>query len=183
MKSTFIMPALLVAGTFCADAAAQTTTQQPAAAVQFPLTADVQSIDGIVRAFFDVVSGPAGQAPDRARDESLHFPGARISMSSVGQDGRPTLLTMDLDGYYQRFGAVRSAPFHEREIHREVQEFGNIAQVWSTYAFADAPDGPPAGRGITSLHLYFDGSRWWITSWTDQRETPANPLPLRYLPR
>jgi hypothetical protein len=144
--------------------------------------ADVTTIDGIVRAFYDVVSGPAGAAPDRARDESLHFEGARIGMSRRRTNGEPVFLTMDLAGYYERFGGVRSSAFHEWEIHRELQQFGNVAQVWSTYVASETPNGAPIARGINSIHLFHDGQRWWITGWIDERESEENPLPPRFLP-
>ena len=43
---------------------------------QEPRPADVSSIDGIIRAYYEVVSGPAGVAPDMQRDRSLHHPKA-----------------------------------------------------------------------------------------------------------
>ena len=43
--------------------------------------ADVATIDGIMRAYYEVVSGPAGAAPDRVRDESLHMPGAHVGLA------------------------------------------------------------------------------------------------------
>ena len=171
MKTT-LLPALLL--TLLATAAA---AQEPAA---YPRPADVETIDGIVAAFFDVVSGPAGSAPDRARDESLHYPGARIVMSGGGGQGR--LQAMDVAGYHERYGGVRASAFYEREIHRETLRFGSIATVWSTYAASGTPDGAPMFRGISNLHLVHDGTRWWIAGWTDQRETAEQPLPARFLP-
>ena len=172
MQST-LLPALLLACLATATAA-----QEPDAA--YPRPADVETIDGIVAAFFDVVSGPAGSTPDRARDESLHYPGARIVMSGGG--GQSRLQAMDVAGYHERYGGVRPSAFYEREIHRETLRFGSIATVWSTYAASATPDGTPMFRGISNLHLVHDGTRWWIAGWTDQRETPDHPLPARFLP-
>jgi hypothetical protein len=148
--------------------AAPAAAQDDAAAL--PRTADVATIDGIVRAFYDVVSGPAGEAPDRARDESLHLPGASIGMVSTDADGRPVYDRIDLDEYYRRFGGVRPQPFYEWEVDRETQRIGNLAHVWSTYALGTSPGGPVLRRGITSMHLFFDGERWWIAGWADHRE-------------
>jgi hypothetical protein len=166
------------AGPLRAPAAVSPT---PATAAVAAAPADVATIDGIIRAFYDVVSGPAGEAPDRARDETLHRPGAQIHFSRYGSDGRPILLTVDLAGYYERFGGVREQPFYEWEIHREVQQFGNIAHVWSTYTTADRPGGPSTARGINGISLYNDGERWWITGWSDERERPGQPIPPAYL--
>jgi hypothetical protein len=55
--------------------------------------------------------------------------------------------------------------------------------VFSTYQWGRTPDGAADGRGINALELYFDGTRWWISSamWTS--ETTDNPIPAAYLPR
>jgi hypothetical protein len=44
------------------------------------------------------------------------------------------------------------------------------------------PNGRPIGRGISNISLVFDGSRWWITGWVDQREDGEHRLPPHYLP-
>jgi hypothetical protein len=146
-------------------------------APRYPLQADVETIDGIVAAFYDVVSGSAGEAPDRARDESLHLGGARLGITAQRPGGRAELETMDLEGYHARYGGARPGPFYEREIHREVRRYGSLAQVWSTYEASASPGGPPMFRGVTSMQLFHDGERWWIAAWFDQRELPGHPLP------
>jgi hypothetical protein len=39
------------------------------------------------------------------------------------------------------------------------------------------PDGTPFARGINSVQLVHDGSRWWIHSITWDYEREDNPLP------
>lgn len=142
---------------------------------------DVSTLDGIIRAYYDVVSGSAGETPDRERDRSLHNPDALVSIAGTNADGRPTLRTMTLDEYHDLFGGPRSAGFYEAEIHREVQRFGNVVHVWSTYASSTEPEGEPFTRGINSIQLFFDGDRWWITSWIFDA-SPGLRVPGRYLP-
>ena len=149
----------------------------------YPIPADVETIDGIVRAFFEVISTPAGDRPDQARDASLHAPGAQIRLSRQKQGVGPELSILTLEQLYEQFGGPRPKNHYEREIHRVTQRFGNIAQVWSTYETSDAPAGTPIDRGISSIHLYFDGKRWWITGWLDEAEYPGNPIPSEFLPR
>ena len=143
---------------------------------------DVKTLDGILRAYYEVVSGPAGTAPDRARDEFLHHPDALIAVPTRDSTGAEHLVTMSLAGFYERSGAVRTEPFYEWEIHRVVGRFGMIAHVWSTYVSSDRPDGQPHTRGINSIQLYFDGTRWWVMGWIYDRERPGTPLPAEYLP-
>jgi hypothetical protein len=143
---------------------------------------DVSNLDGIIKAFYEVVSGPAGTPADRKRDLWLHHPNALVGVPEKGPDGKPTIRIMSVAEYHDRSGA-RTQPFYEWEIHRTVLRFGNVTQVWSTYASSREPGGPPFSRGINSIQLYHDGSRWWITHWLFDRETPDKPIPSQFLPR
>jgi uncharacterized protein (TIGR02246 family) len=87
-----------------------------------------------------------------------------------------------LAGFYEKFGGVRKEPFHEWELHRVTRRFGNVAHLWSTHAIGAAPGGPIQRRGVTSLQLYFDGERWWITSWITDEETASRRIPAEFLP-
>src|SRR3972149_1564319 len=49
---------------------------------------DVRGLDEIIPAFYDVISGPAGQPRQWRRDSSLYIPGVRFVAMSV-RDGRP----------------------------------------------------------------------------------------------
>lgn len=147
-----------------------------------PRPEDVRTLDGIIAAFYDIVSGPAGGSPDRARDRTIHHPDALVSIAGEGPNGRPFLRTMTLDGYHDAFGGPRAEPFYEYELHRVVQRFGHVTHVWSTYASSREPGGEPFTRGINSIQLYHDGERWWITSWIFDSERAGNPLPAEYLP-
>jgi hypothetical protein len=89
---------------------------------------------------------------------------------------------MTLAELYERVGGVREPAFYEQEIHRVTQRFGNIAHVWSTYVTSNTPSGARVNRGISSIQLYFDGSRWWITGWADEGERPGSPIPPAFLP-
>ena len=73
--------------------------------------------------------------------------------------------------------------FFEEELHRTTEEFGHMAQVFSTYqAFHGKSDLEPFMRGINSLQLLNDGHRWWVVNIYWAQETPGNPIPERYLP-
>lgn len=145
--------------------------------------ADVSTLDGIIRAYYEVVSGPAGGVPDRERDRTLHLPGAVVGIPVDGEDGTTRVATMSLDQYHDRFGGPRPEGFWEREIHRVVHRFGNVAQVMSTYASSTSPDGEPFARGVNSIQLTWDGTRWWIVSWVFDQERPGYPIPPELLPR
>lgn len=143
---------------------------------------DVSTIDGIVKAFYETISGPKGQPRQWSRDKTLYMPDIRfVSMSE--QDGKIRAGVMShqqfVNGNNEAF--VKDG-FYEREINRVVRRFGNIAHVFSTYEYNN-DDKSEKGRGVNSLELFWDGTRWWISaaSWDDER--PNNPIPKEYLPK
>lgn len=129
-----------------------------------PRPEDVSSIDGIVRAFYEVVSGPAGERADVERDRSLHHPEAQVAIAGTDASGEPTVRVMTLDEYHGR-NEPRQQGFWEWETDRTVQRSGNVVHVWSHYASARAEDGEPFDRGVNSITLFHDGARWWIMGW------------------
>lgn len=125
---------------------------------------DVSSIDGIMRAFYEVVSGPAGKAPDAERDRSLHHPEAWVAIAGKDGSGRPVVNVMTLDEYHADEGPRQDA-FWEWETERVVSRSGSMAHVWSSYASARTPGGEPFARGVNNVTLFHDGARWWIMGW------------------
>ena len=125
---------------------------------------DVSSIDGIIRAYYEVVSGPAGAAPDVARDRSLHHPKAWVAIAAVDSAGAPTVKVMALKDYHGE-NQPRKEGFWEWETDRSVSRSGNMVHVWSSYASARTKGGEPFTRGVNSITLFHDGSRWWIMGW------------------
>ena len=155
-------------------AAAQGLTSTPAD------PADVATIDAIVAAFYDIVTHDAGEPIDWARDSTLYLADLRFKI--VGGPADSARVSVIDHAAFARANADVSRGFYEREIHRVTQRFGPIAQVFSTYEWSTTPDGPVGGRGINTLELFFDGTRWWIGSAMWASETPENPIPAQYLP-
>ena len=148
--------------------------------------ADVASINAIIRATYDVISGPAGKKRDWNRERALFYPGARlISTASIpgrnDVDLQPQIL--DVEGYMARAEPLfEKAGFYETEIARRVERFGRIAHMWSTYESRHNPDdAKPFMRGINSIQLFYDESRWWIVSIYWQHESSEHPIPEKYL--
>jgi hypothetical protein len=150
-----------------------------------PLPSDVGSIDPVVAALYDVISGPAGQRRNWDRLRALFYPGARLLRTVVSPEGKAEMAAMDVEGFIAMASPYFEAKgFFEREVARRVDQFGHIAQVFSTYEAVADPDGrEPLGRGINSIQLWSDGQRWWVMSllWDDER--PGNPIPPHLLPK
>jgi len=148
-----------------------------------PRAEDVGSIDGMIRAYYAVITGPAGQPREWSRDRTLYIPDLRFVAIDVDPQGHPVPRVMS----HQQFVDASNASmvekgFDEREIHRVTQRFGNIAHVFSTYETREKPDGPVLARGINSIELFYDGKRWWIASAIWDEERPGSPIPKEYSP-
>ncbi len=142
-----------------------------------PRPEDVGTIDGIIKAFYDVISGPAGTPRQWQRDSTLYIPRVRFVAMDV-REGRPVAAVMDHGEFAARYnGAFVDRGFFEREIHRVTKRFGNIAHVFSTYEYRAMENGPVQGRGVNSIQLFWDGTRWWIAGATWDDERPDNPIP------
>lgn len=128
-------------------------------------SADVVSIDSIIDAYYEVVSGPAGALADVERDRFLHHPDHWVAIANVDAEGRPVVNVGNLDTYHGPDPQPRAQPFYERETDRAVQRFGSVAHVWSSYVSARSPGGEPFDHGVNSISLWFDGDRWWIMNW------------------
>ncbi len=148
-----------------------------------PRPEDVGTLDGILKAFYDVISGPAGQPRQWSRDRSLYIPHVQFVSLSTDSSGAIRAGVMDHQSFVDQSneGLVRRG-FFETEIHRVAHRFGNVVHVFSTYEMRERLDGPVIGRGINSVELFWDGTRWWISAaqWDDER--PGNPIPPEYLP-
>lgn len=146
--------------------------------------ADVASLDAVMKAVYDVISGDAGKPRDWDRFRSLFHKDARLIPSGKNaQTGVTSARVLTPEDYVTRSGPVLEKDgFHERELARHVDQYGNIAQVFSTYhAFRKSTDKDPFLRGINSFQLLNDGKRWWVLTIYWQAETPDNLIPKQYL--
>ena len=153
--------------------------QVPTAA---PRAADVATVDGIVNAYYDVITGPAGQPRQWARDRSLYIPDLRFVATGVGKQGPYARVMTHQDFVDASDSGMVHDGFFEREIHRVTRGYGNIVQVFSTYEEHRTADGPVEGRGINALQLFWDGTRWWVASAIWFEEDSAHPIPKEFLP-
>ena len=172
-------------------AAAQQTAPPAATPVQSPSPfvvvtgspvtanpADVASLDAIMRAVYDVISGPPGAKRDWNRMRSLFTSNARLM--PLAANG---LRSGTVDDYISSSGpSLERDGFFEQEIARKVEQYGDIAHVFSTYQARRTADGPVFLRGVNSFQLVRHNGRWWVVSIMWQHETPQNRIPTKYLP-
>ena len=141
---------------------------------------DVKSMDAILRAIYDVISGPAG-GRDWSRFRSIFLPQARFTQVGTAPDGSKMVLTWSVDEFVRDAGEVFSKePFYEKAIVNQPQSFGNVTQVFSSYESRHSPSDKPFDRGINSIQLLNDGKRWWVLSILWDSERADNPLPANF---
>ena len=183
-----LVPVIAIALALTMPTRAQTPSQTPAPQAPTAPTApaanpaDVATMDATIAALYDVISGPAGTRNwDRFR--SLFVPGARLIPTGPRPSGEHGARVLTVDEYIQRAGGFfEKEGFFEREASRQLERFGNIAHIFSTYESRHAKDdAKPFQRGINSIQLMNDGKRWWIVTVFWQGEDDKNPLPAEYL--
>ena len=172
---------LAIAIALPAAAFGQADAQKPSAPAANP--DDVKSAEAIVNAAYDVISGPAGQKRNWDRFRSLFADGARLIPVFPKQDGSGfASRVMSVDDYASRGqGFFDKEGFFEKGIANRVEQWGHIAQIFSTYESRHEPGAAPFQRGINSFQLYNDGKRWWIVTIFWQGETKDDPIPAEFL--
>jgi len=140
-------------------------------------------MDAIIKATYDVISGPIGQKRDWDRMRSLFVPNARMGAAVRTKKGDIRYVGFDVERYITMDDQYMTEKgFFERERNRHVDTFGNITQVFSTYESRFKPDdAKPFERGVNSFQLLDDGKRWWIVSIYWQGEDDKLSLPRKWL--
>lgn len=144
---------------------------------------DVTSLDNIMGALYEVISGDAGESRDWERFRNLFIEEARLMPSGKNAEGKVGYRIWSPGEYVELAGSnLEKNGFFEKEINRKTEEYGSLVHVWSTYeSFRSSADESPFARGINSIQLMNDGERWWILQIYWLGETKELPLPEKYL--
>lgn len=143
---------------------------------------NLSTLDGVMKAYYDVVTVKKGGKISFERDSLQHLPNVKVGWVTHTPNGSTGFKLATLKEYHQHADAsLEREGFYEHEISRKVEHFGGIYHVWSTYESRNSPNGKVIARGINSVELYFDGKRFWILGWFFDGESKANPLPAKYL--
>ena len=142
---------------------------------------DVISINSIINALYDVISGEKGEERNWNRERNLFHSEARLIVVRKDDDGSLDTKVMtsgEFIQYAQPF--LDGESFYEYEIARKVEEFGHVVHVWSTFGSKNLIDDKHHTRGINSIQLLHDGKRWWVMTVYWNKETHEFPLPKKY---
>lgn len=143
----------------------------------------VESLDKIVESLYSVISGDAGEKRDWDLFRYLFAEDAKLIPIQINKKAETLCIYLSPDDYITRSGDyLENKGFIEKEIYQLKETFGALAHVWTSYeAFQSSSSEEAFMRGINSIQLYNDGTRWWIVNISWFAETDDNPIPPRYL--
>lgn len=139
---------------------------------------NLHDLDEVLEAFYETISGPAG-TQDWERSALLLHPDARMVRTRLDEHGQPVAFSFSVEEYRENTAPILARmDFYEVQTARRIVRFGNVAQVFSAYEAWDRPEGGNfIKRGMNMIHMFDDGSRWWIMHviWDDEREGVTLP--------
>lgn len=144
--------------------------------------ADVESVDAIISAYYDCISGGKDEARDWGRFLSLFSPEARF-ITVRAMEGQVIPFTLTPQQFVQANASYfESGGYFEQDVNRVVDRYGSVAHVFSTYETRRSLDEAPYSRGINSMQVLNAGERWWIVTIMWDYERKGNEIPAKYLP-
>ncbi|WKK74215.2 hypothetical protein QYS49_20865 [Marivirga salinae] len=138
---------------------------------------DVTSIDAIIVAYYDVVSGSSEDTWQFERDKYIHSENAIITR--LDQNGKADVHSLEAE--YIPMGLNPREDFYEKELKRVVTKYGNMAQVWSAFEIRTEPETTTDIRGLNSIQLHYEIGRWYIDSWTCEMASDDNTVVADFL--
>lgn len=145
----------------------------------------VKTLDSTIKTLYAVISGEKGEARDWELFKYLFRPEAKLIPSGKNRKGEIVARYITPQDYINSSGkSLVDNGFFEKETARTVHEFGNIAQVFTTYeAFRSESDAKPFMTGINSVQMLYDNNRWWIVNVYWQQASKEHPIPEQFSPR
>lgn len=155
----------------------------PAWAQQEARPGDVDTVENIVTALYDAYGTEDGKDFDWDRIRTLFHPNAILIPNVEQRQGSLDALTLD---EFQEWIDEATTPLREAgrsflEIgyHTQVDQYGNIANVMSSYKkYLDGQLIPQFG--INSIQMVYNADRWWITGIAWDETYSGGPIPDQY---
>ena len=134
----------------------------------------VKSINGIIDELLDQITIEKGEKMDTIAIRNLFHPSAIFTVADVTHAETVSLndfLILLKDPYYEQ-------GYLEKEIHKVVDQYNGIAQVFQTFYGKDSEGAEE--KGINSYQLTYYGDRWWIVSLLWTIESKSAGIPVKY---
>ncbi|MCX2681666.1 hypothetical protein OOZ15_17065 [Galbibacter sp. EGI 63066] len=133
-----------------------------------------KSINGIIDELLDQITIEKGEKMDTIAIRNLFHPSAIFTIADSTKSETVSLddfLNLLKDPYYEQ-------GYLEKEIHKVVDEYNGMAQVFQTFYGKDSEGSEE--RGINSYQLTYYGGRWWIVSLLWTIESKSVGIPAKY---
>ncbi|NJN40944.1 MAG: hypothetical protein HC811_00545 [Flammeovirgaceae bacterium] len=151
-------------------------------AAQKDYSSDVSSVDNIMKALYEVISGEAAEARDWDRFRFLFKPDAKLIPTYKNAEGVFNYRYWSPEEYVNFFtSSRREVGFYEIELHRVTETYGTITHAFSTYETSEKKGGPATNRGINSIQIFYDTNRYYIMNIFWCGENNGFALPDMYL--
>jgi hypothetical protein len=154
---------------------------QPAIAQTPDYAKDVQSVDAIVAALYEVISGGQDEPRDWERFKNLFAEDARLIPTFKDKEGKTGYRILTPAAYTELFTKNIKTGFYESELSRVTEEYGNIVHIFSTYETREKKEGAVTMRGINSIQLVKRADRYLVLHIFWSSENKDTPLPEKYL--
>lgn len=143
---------------------------------------DVKSVESLIAALYEVISGEKGEARDWERFKNLFTGDAKLIPTFVNKEGHVAYRAITPTEYEASFTKnIPQRGFFEREVSNITESYGNIVHVFSTYETTEEKNGKVVMRGINSIQLLKSNDRYYVMNIFWSAETPQTPLPEKYL--
>ncbi len=149
-------------------------------------TENLSTVDGIIHALYDAISGPVGEERNWDKFRNLFAENARMYSAVPVKDSSAALRCITPQEYAERNKTRFSdIGFYEEELYRITNTFGAGTQVLSTYElhFTNKDGEQEITKGINNIQLFFDGDRYFIVSVFWDANSKNIEVPERYLPK
>lgn len=145
---------------------------------------NISSIENIISSIYEVVSGSKGEERNWELMRTIFHPEARLILNYTNKEGESMLYSYSVEDYISTFAeGLTQSDLYEKDVKNEIDLFGNMAQVFSTYKSYRSKDyEQPFKKGMASIQLYNDGNRCWVLSMYWKNETAQEKVPEKYLP-
>ncbi len=101
-----------------------------------------------------------------------------VTMGTITKDksGNPIVRKSELAGFLKAVGSPHPEPWSEPIWDAKISIDGNLAQVWTKYAFYLGKKFSHCG--VDAFHLFYDGKEWKILHLVDTRQTEDCNIPV-----
>jgi hypothetical protein len=146
--------------------------------------ADTATPESIVAATYASIEREPGGDFDWDRFRNLFLPEARLIPNTEQRGGSFDVITPE--GFIEWAAAVTTIGgpndrgSAESGVHNVIEQYGDIAHVFSTYEKHYWGETEILGRGINSFQLVKHSGRWWIVGIVWDEDYAAGPIPPRY---